>query len=378
MVRATTLRGLGNCVQFPARRGTAASAIGRNRNSAVQTAEGPTISGDFKNMSYSQQYDEVFKYPLNPRQPLPKPSKEAQAVEPDGSKVLLSDVVATKKRRLFFGREYNSKDIAYVLVIGALHVVALCAPFTFSWPMVGLFLGLYAVTGLLGITLSYHRQLSHRSFTTPKWLEYALAYCGVLAGEGDPMEWVSAHRYHHVHTDTPLDPHSPFEGFWWSHMGWLLDNQVTLSRVGEAANMSDLESQPYYQFLKKTYPLHVIASLAILFTLGGFPALVWGGALRMVWVYHVTWFVNSASHVWGNQAYNTRDLSRNNWWVGILAFGEGWHNNHHAFEFSARHGLEWWQIDATWGVIWLLEKLGLAKNVKLPSESQKARLAVSK
>lgn len=196
--------------------------------SSVRTAKGPVIDGDFKKMSYSKQYDEVFKFPLNPRQPLPKPSKEAQAVEPDGSKVLLSDVVATKKRSLFFGREYNSKDIAYVLVIGALHGLALCAPFTFSWPMVGLFLGLYLLTGLFGITLSYHRQLSHRSFTTPKWLEYTLAYCGVLAGEGDPMEWVSAHRYHHVHTDTPLDPHSPFEGFWWSHMGWLLDNQVMM------------------------------------------------------------------------------------------------------------------------------------------------------
>lgn len=142
--------------------------------------------------------------------------------------------------------------------------------------------------------------------------------------------------------------------------------------------MSDLECQPFYQFLKKTYPLHMVASLALLFALGGLPALVWGGALRLVWVYHVTWFVNSASHVWGNQAYDTGDLSRNNWWVGILAFGEGWHNNHHAFEFSARHGLEWWQIDATWGVIWLLQKLGLAKNVKLPSESQRARLAISK
>lgn len=375
-VRTAGLKGFG--VQLPVRRRTVTSAVSSTHPSSVRTAKGPVIDGDFKKMSYSKQYDEVFKFPLNPRLPLPKPSKEAQAVEPDGSKVLLSDVVATKKRSLFFGREYNSKDIAYVLVIGALHGLALCAPFTFSWPMVGLFLGLYLLTGLFGITLSYHRQLSHRSFTTPKWLEYTLAYCGVLAGEGDPMEWVSAHRYHHVHTDTPLDPHSPFEGFWWSHMGWLLDNQVTLSRVGEAANMSDLECQPFYQFLKKTYPLHMVASLALLFALGGFPALVWGGALRLVWVYHVTWFVNSASHVWGNQAYDTGDLSRNNWWVGILAFGEGWHNNHHAFEFSARHGLEWWQIDATWGVIWLLQKLGLAKNVKLPSESQRARLAISK
>ena len=109
---------------------------------------------------------------------------------------------------------------------------------------------------------------------------------------------------------------------------------------------------------------------------GGLPAVVWGGALRVCWVYHITWFVNSVCHVWGKQAYDAGDLSRNNWWVGLLAFGEGWHNNHHAFEFSARHGLEWWQVDMTWGVVALLKALGLAKNVKLPSEKQKERLRI--
>lgn len=105
------------------------------------------------------------------------------------------------------------------------------------------------------------------------------------------------------------------------------------------------------RFIEKTYVWHIVASFAALYAFGGFPAVVWGGALRTIWVYHITWFVNSAAHVWGSQDYNTGDLSRNNWWVGVLAFGEGWHNNHHAFEFSARHGLKWWQVDMTWMII---------------------------
>jgi stearoyl-CoA desaturase (delta-9 desaturase) len=341
---------------------------------APTTAE-ENILGRFREFSYSRQYEHLFQQPIDAKKPVPKPSKEAQQQEPDGKPVLLSDVVATGKRKLFFNRQWEKTDVIYVAFMTVMHGLCLLAPATFSWPMVGLFLASYFVTGCLGITLSFHRQLSHRSFTTPKWLEYALAYCGVLAVQGDPLEWVSSHRYHHLHTDTPLDPHSPYEGFWWSHMGWLLDNKITLDRVGLRGNTSDMSCQPFYNFIQKTYPWHVVAMFGLLYAFGGLPAVVWGGALRAVWVYHITWFVNSASHVWGYQTYNTGDLSRNNWWVGLLAFGEGWHNNHHAFEFSARHGLEWWQLDMTWLTICALEKLGLASNVKLPSEKQKAKLA---
>ena len=163
--------------------------------------------------------------PINPKQPVNKPSKVAQALEPDSTRVLWSDVAVTTKRP-YVRRSWNSVDKAYTGFIAAMHALALMAVFTFSWPMFWLFVATYVVTGCLGITLSFHRQLSHRSFQTPKWLEYVLAYCGVLSVQGDPIEWVSSHRYHHLHTDTPLDPHSPYEGFWWSHMGWLLDNEV--------------------------------------------------------------------------------------------------------------------------------------------------------
>jgi len=357
------------------------SSSGRDqvKASAAEAAVGPVSSEaesaiNWAQLSYSKQYDELYKKPLNIKQAIPKPDPQAQAQEPGTHSILLSDVHALPKRPLLFGREWNVTDFSYLAFLGGMHILAAFAPFTFSWPMVWLFLGSYFVSGCLGITLSYHRQLSHRSFQTPKWLEYVLAYCGVLAAQGDPIEWVSSHRYHHLHTDTPLDPHSPYEGFWWSHMGWLLDNSATLERVSNRGNASDLESQWFYRWLQATWPWHVVGQFVALYLIGGFPAMVWGGALRMCWVYHITWFVNSASHCWGYQTFNTGDLSRNNWWVAILAFGEGWHNNHHAFEFSARHGLEWWQFDMTWMLIKTLETLGLATNVKLPTEKQMDRL----
>uniref|UniRef100_A0A7S0V2X9 Fatty acid desaturase domain-containing protein n=1 Tax=Polytomella parva TaxID=51329 RepID=A0A7S0V2X9_9CHLO len=344
---------------------------------AACESTGPTISKSaWAQMSYSQQYDELFKYPLNTKKVVPKPSKEAQLNEAGAGSIMFSDFGTTAKRPFFLQREWNPYDKQVLGFIGSMHILALFAPFTFSWGMVKLFLIMYFITGCLGITFSYHRMLSHRSFQLPKWLEYPLAYCGVLAVQGDPMEWSSSHRYHHLHTDTPLDPHSPYEGFWWCHMGWIFDNDATLQRVSNRKNVEDLSSQPFYRWIRETYAWHVALPLIVLFLFGGFPALVWGGALRLCWVWHITWLVNSASHCWGYQDYNTGDLSRNNWWVGILGYGEGWHNNHHAFEFSARHGLEWWQIDMTWMLVSTLQKLGLATNVKLPTERQLARLAI--
>jgi stearoyl-CoA desaturase (delta-9 desaturase) len=167
------------------------------------------------------------------------------------------------------------------------------------------FLLMYFITGCLGITLSYHRQLTHRSFTTPKWLERVLAYCGVMAVQGDPLEWVSCHRYHHLHCETPLDPHSVYEGFWWSHMGWLLDDRATQSRVHDTSNATDISRDPFYAHLSKHYGLHVVGMFVAIFLLGGLDSLLWAGCLRCAWVYHITWFVNSAAHVWGTQEYET-------------------------------------------------------------------------
>ncbi|KAL3511898.1 hypothetical protein ACH5RR_024615 [Cinchona calisaya] len=288
--------------------------------------------------------------------------------------ILLSDVVVNRRRNVYWGRKWNSLDVGTAGVVVAMHILSLLAPFTFNWGAFWVAVGLYVITGLLGITLSFHRNLSHRSFKLPKWLEYFFAYCGVQALQGNPIDWVSTHRYHHQFCDSEKDPHSPIEGFWYSHMSWLFDTNNVVERCGKPNNVADLEKQSFYKFLQSTYVIHPLAFAALLYAIGGFPYIVWGMGVRIVWVYHITWLVNSACHVWGKQAWNTGDLSRNNWWVAVLAFGEGWHNNHHAFEYSARHGLEWWQIDMTWYVVRFLQAIGLATDVKLPSQAQKERM----
>ncbi|KDP37076.1 hypothetical protein JCGZ_06132 [Jatropha curcas] len=303
------------------------------------------------------------------------PLFESEPVLKNYRRILLSDVVVTRERNVFWGRKWNSMDIGTAGVVLATHLLSLLAPFYFNWSAFWVAFGLYCVTGLLGITLSFHRNLSHRSFKLPKWLEYLFAYCGVQAFQGNPIDWVSTHRYHHQFCDSERDPHSPVEGFWYSHISWMFDSSSIIERCGGQTNVGDLEKQPFYKFIQNTYILHPIALGVLLYAIGGFPYLVWGMGVRIIWVFHITWLVNSACHVWGKQAWNTGDLSRNNWWVALLAFGEGWHNNHHAFEYSARHGLEWWQIDMTWYVVRFLQAIGLATDVKIPNEIQKQRMA---
>lgn len=261
--------------------------------------------------------------------------------------------------------------------VSVLHLLCVFAPFTFTWSGFWLAIALLWLTGLFGLTLSYHRNLSHRSFKLPKWLEYFFAYCGVLAVQRDPIYWVSIHRYHHQYVDSEKDPHSPKEGFWFSHIAWLFDSGYTIQKHKDRRNVEDLKKQPFYNFLRRTYNAHIFAFAFILYALGGFSFLVWGMGVRTVFLYHVTFLVNSACHTWGKQVWKTGDLSKNNWWVAVLAFGEGWHNNHHAFENSARQGLEWWQYDPTWYVIWFLEAVGLATSVKLPTKAQKQKKSLS-
>jgi len=277
--------------------------------------------------------------------------------------------------RTYFRRQWEKKDFLYALFFGAIHVGACFAPFYFTWKAFACFLVGYVITGMLGITLSYHRQLAHLSFKSPKIVEYFLAYCGSLAVQSHPINWVSSHRHHHGATDTANDVHSPKDGFWWSHAGWLLDQKGTWMRV-DRSNAEDLSKQWFYRFMQKTYPIHAIVLPIIgLYYFGGLPCVFWGFFARTVWTWHVTWAVNSVSHVWGFQDWNTGDISMNNWLVGILAFGEGWHNNHHAFETSCRHGLKWWQIDMTWYTIKALEFFGLAWDLKYPSEAKKRKLS---
>ncbi len=265
-------------------------------------------------------------------------------------------------------------DWPVILFMSAIHLGALFAPFAFSWPAVGLALVLHWVTGGLGVTLGFHRLVTHRSFQTPKWLEYLLVFFGSLACQGGPIDWIGLHRIHHVHSDQLQDPHDSRQGFWWSHMGWMLYELPARRDIPRYTK--DIIDDPVYRFLQKNFVPVQVALGVLLYLLGSWPFVVWGIFVRLVLVFHCTWLVNSATHLFGYSSYESGDHSTNCWWVALLTYGEGWHNNHHAFPQSARHGLRWWEIDLTWAAIWVLQKVGLAKKVRLGGNSQSAGSAL--
>lgn len=257
---------------------------------------------------------------------------------------------------------YDWIVIGFMLVI---HIGALLAflPGNFSWSAVGLALFLHWVTGGLGITLGWHRMLTHRSFQTPKWLEYFLVFCGTLAVEGGPIWWVGLHRHHHLYSDQAVDHHDSSKGFWWSHMQWMLHEVPAEAEIDRFTK--DIADDRFYQFLDKYFfPIQIVFAV-LLYLIGGWPFVFWGVFVRLVFVYHTTWLVNSATHKFGYRTYETDERSTNCWWVALLTYGEGWHNNHHAYQYSARHGMEWWEFDMTWLTIRFLQAIGLAQKVKL-------------
>ena len=254
-----------------------------------------------------------------------------------------------------------------LLVIAGLHVGSLFAWATFTWPAFWLFVGLQWITAALGITLGYHRLLTHRSFQVPKWLEYILTLCGSLALQNGPIKWVATHRVHHAYTDRPQDPHSPNRGFWWAHAFWLFAYDEVLDEPTKYQRyVPELVKDPVHRLISKTDVWQQVLLALLLFAWGGWPFVVWGVFVRIVFVYHMTWLVNSAAHVWGSRRYETGEGSRNNWWVALLTYGEGWHNNHHAYPYSAAHGLRWWELDVTYTTIRLLALVKLAKGIHLP------------
>jgi stearoyl-CoA desaturase (delta-9 desaturase) len=189
--------------------------------------------------------------------------------------------------------------------------------------------------------------------------------------QAGPIAWVSTHRAHHAHTDREGDPHDVHRGLTWAHLTWLYRENAARPEPAEQLRLTpDLATIPFYRFLDRTYLFWQIALGGLLFALGGWPWIVWGIFVRTVVTYHITWLVNSAAHHSGYRSYRTGDESRNNWWVALLTWGEGWHNNHHAFPFSARHGLRWFEIDTTWLAIRVLRALKLARDVRLPTPLQ--------
>jgi fatty-acid desaturase len=254
------------------------------------------------------------------------------------------------------------------VVLILLHIGAVAALFMFSWRVLAVTAFLYWMTIGLGISMGYHRLHTHRSYRVPLFMEYFFAVCGSLTLEGGPIFWVATHRLHHQKSDLPGDPHSPRDGAWWSHVGWILLGETNHNHTRVLSKYApDLAKHKFYVWLNNYHwvPLTVLGVL--LFAIGGLPLFLWAGCLRVVVGLHSTWLVNSATHMWGRRRFETRDDSRNSWWVALLTFGEGWHNNHHAHPTSARHGLAWYELDHSWILISIFRFFGIAKSVKVAS-----------
>jgi fatty-acid desaturase len=282
----------------------------------------------------------------------------------------------------------------YLIVVTILHLLCFLAflPWLFTWS--GLIMAIlgHFVFGMLGVTIGYHRLLTHRGFTCPKWLEHSLATMGMCNLQDSPARWVAVHRLHHRHSDQQPDPHSPLAGFIWGHVGWVVcRNKDTDRTIRYARFVPDILRDPYYHRLERkngwllvffAHAIVIITAGALLgyFVGGTGEALryaaswaVWAVAVRTVFVLHGTWSVNSLTHMFGYRNYETRDQSTNNWLVALIAHGEGWHNNHHADPRSAAHGHRWWEFDMSWLVIRILEAVGLASNVVRPKGMMQAQ-----
>jgi len=259
----------------------------------------------------------------------------------------------------------------------AIHTLALAAlwPVLFHWSSLAVMALLVYITGGVGIALGFHRTLTHRSIRLWKPVEYLASICGCLALQGSPVEWVATHRAHHAHTDKEGDPHDIHRGFSWSHFFWMvLPNRNLLSAAMKRRYAADLWEQPFYRFLDRYHVGFTVVLALALYAAGGLSFVVWGIFVRLVVVYQLTWLVNSAAHTIGYRTFRTDDRSTNCWWVALLGWGEGWHNNHHAFPFSARHGLRWFEFDATWLTIAALRALRIASEVRLPTPQMLQRL----
>ena len=254
----------------------------------------------------------------------------------------------------------------------------------FNWVHLGIMAGMYIVSGL-GITVGYHRFFTHKSFSTSRPVAFLLGVFGSMAMQGSIIEWAAVHRSHHQHSDDEGDPHSPHasrgtwagvlgvvRGFWHAHAGWLFKRKA----AGMGRYVRDLDKDKMIKTVSVLFPLWVLIGLLLPAALGGLLTMtwsgvllgfLWGGLVRIFLVHHVTWSVNSVCHIWGSRPFNSHDHSRNNPILGVLAMGEGWHNNHHAFPTSARHGLAWWQFDLSFEIIRFMGLIGLARNIRVPA-----------
>ena len=258
-----------------------------------------------------------------------------------------------------------------VIIVSLFHVGAVASLFFLSWSSVVTVLLLWWVSGSLGVGMGFHRLLTHRGYKAPKAVEYFLTFCGLLALEGGAINWVVTHRLHHSMTDKPGDPHTPRDGKWWSHIGWIMRGTAQQHAPSVMRRYApDLMKDPVHVWLNRLYFVPLIVLGVVLLAVGGWGLMLCGIFLRVTLGLHATWLVNSATHLWGTRRFETTDDSTNSWWVALLTFGEGWHNNHHAYPRAAKHGLTWYEIDMNWWGISTLKLLGLAKDIRLISKDQ--------
>ena len=273
-----------------------------------------------------------------------------------------------------FEKPLAEKILVFIGVVGPLiatvYAITLLWQRYVNWSDIALMLTFYLISGL-GITVGYHRMLTHKSFETSKSIKALFLIMGCMAWEGNPITWASTHIKHHAHSDQEDDPHSPLVSLYHAHVGWIFKEVADTETYG-----SWLRKDPVVVWVDRTWWIWGLLGMAIPFAIGGWSGLLWGGLVRMCLTHHITWSVNSVCHTFGRRPYRTRDASRNNWLVGLLAFGEGWHNNHHAFPRSAFHGLEWWQFDLSSWLIRTLEASKLVWNVyRIKPEDRRKRSA---
>ena len=262
----------------------------------------------------------------------------------------------------------NGPKINWVttLILVGLHIGAVAAFFFFSWKSFFVALALHWVAVGWGISLGYHRLHTHQSYQCPRWLEYFFAICGTMTLEGGPMFWVGTHRVHHAKSDLPGDPHSPREGTFWSHMGWIVFGETNHNNSQFMSKTApDLARHKFYWWLNNYHWIPVVATGLALLYFGGLSMFLWGFCLRIVYGLHCTWLINSATHIFGKRRFETADDSRNSFILAVLTFGEGWHNNHHAHQTSARHGMLWHELDISWITLKLLKSVGLVWGIRL-------------
>ena len=269
-------------------------------------------------------------------------------------------------------------------VVGLVVAIFLTWGWGVTWLHAGLFAGMYLLTAV-GVTVGFHRLFTHRSFKAPAWVQGVFAALGSMAVEGPVNKWVAMHRCHHQHSDHEHDPHSPnhhgegikgvLYGFFYAHCGWIFrGDPKDLDRYNP-----DLRASKMMRVMSRLWPAWSAVGLIVPAVIGGlvsmswtgtFLGFLWGGLVRVFFVHHVTWSINSVCHLWGTRPFKSNDESRNNAIFGFIGLGEGWHNNHHAFPTSARHGLRWWEFDASYLIIRGLEMIGLAYDVKVPDRGR--------